>query len=296
MSEDKDTENEVEHTGKKAPPLHTQKLFRGDCLGVLSNKELVPPKSVDLIYLDPPEFNIHGRAEQVWRDDGGDVGPNHKDSLNEYLAWLCKRICACYKNLKDYGVIYLHCSPPISHKMRQALEWSNDCFVGEIVWVYKKGAGKKHDSIFCYAKNKTKEMRKWYKRNDVWEIPDVLSSERLYKTEKPIALMEKILETTTPEQKVLDPFCGGGTMLIAAEKMNCSWVGIDMSLLALEMTKNRLIECNREKVLEGYKKKRPNPDDHVTVVPMSDFKDYYFDKDGVLHKRRKFPGIILPGE
>jgi DNA modification methylase len=53
------------------------------------------------------------------------------------------------------------------------------------------------------------------------------SSERLgYPTQKPVALLERIIKTATDEGDiVLDPFCGCGTTLIAAQKLNRKWIG-----------------------------------------------------------------------
>jgi site-specific DNA-methyltransferase (adenine-specific) len=66
--------------------------------------------------------------------------------------------------------------------------------------------------------------------------------ERLgYPTQKPVALLERIiLASSNPGGLVLDPFCGCGTTIDAAEKNGRDWIGIDVTQLAISLIKNRL--------------------------------------------------------
>ena len=68
------------------------------------------------------------------------------------------------------------------------------------------------------------------------------SKERLgYPTQKPQALLERIIEASSNEgDVVLDPFCGCGTAVAAAEKLKRNWMGIDVTHLAVALMKNRL--------------------------------------------------------
>ena len=68
------------------------------------------------------------------------------------------------------------------------------------------------------------------------------SKERLgYPTQKPLALLERIIQTSSNEgDVVLDPFCGCGTAIAAAHKLNRNWIGIDITHLAVALMKNRL--------------------------------------------------------
>ena len=64
-----------------------------------------------------------------------------------------------------------------------------------------------------------------------------------YPTQKPVALLERIIETATNKGDiVLDCFCGCGTTLEAAEKLNRQWIGIDTSLIACKAMEERLKE------------------------------------------------------
>ncbi len=80
---------------------------------------------------------------------------------------------------------------------------------------------------------------------DVWtSIPPINSqaAERLgYPTQKPLALLERIIAASSnPGDVVLDPFCGCGTTVHAAEKLGRRWVGIDITHLAVSLIERRL--------------------------------------------------------
>ena len=80
---------------------------------------------------------------------------------------------------------------------------------------------------------------------DVWTDIGPINSqaaERLgYPTQKPEALLERIIAASCPDDGVvLDPFCGCGTTIAAAQKMKRRWVGIDVTYLAISLIKSRL--------------------------------------------------------
>ena len=82
---------------------------------------------------------------------------------------------------------------------------------------------------------------------DIWtDIPPIAAraAERLgYPTQKPVALLERIIESSSNEgDVVLDPFCGCGTTVAAAQKLNRRWIGIDITHLAINLIRHRLID------------------------------------------------------
>jgi len=88
------------------------------------------------------------------------------------------------------------------------------------------------------------EAKKGVPLSDVWNIPflNPKAKERTgYPTQKPILLLERIIELVTDEGDiVLDPFCGSGTTLVAAKLLNRSYIGIDVNKDAIELTQSRL--------------------------------------------------------
>ncbi len=80
---------------------------------------------------------------------------------------------------------------------------------------------------------------------DTWEdIPplNMKATERLgYPTQKPVALLERIIAASSNEgDVVLDPFCGCGTTIDAAHRLKREWIGIDVTHLAVGLIKSRL--------------------------------------------------------
>jgi len=143
----------------------------------------------------------------------------------------------------------------------------------------KKQFQRKHDNIFFFSKGvdnffKPLEIKEYYtdiygpdfkpsflgrqqgrdKRgyfrmatvDDVWDISAVftLSNEHLpYDTQKPEALLRRIIESSCPEGGLIaDFFCGSGTTLAVAEKLGRRWIGCDLGRWAIHVTRKRLLE------------------------------------------------------
>jgi site-specific DNA-methyltransferase (adenine-specific) len=80
---------------------------------------------------------------------------------------------------------------------------------------------------------------------DIWtDIKIAQKDERLfYPTQKPVALLERIIQASSNDGDiVLDPFCGCGTTIAAAEKLGRKWIGIDVTILAINLIEKRLRE------------------------------------------------------
>ncbi|MCC6947344.1 MAG: restriction endonuclease [Bradyrhizobiaceae bacterium] len=96
--------------------------------------------------------------------------------------------------------------------------------------------------------------------DDVWtDIPPINSQaqERLgYPTQKPLALLERIVKLSTKSgDVVLDPFCGCGTAIEASQKLGRNWIGIDVTVLAIDVVEKRLrrmkLKRDRDYAVEG---------------------------------------------
>ena len=191
--------------------------------------------------------------------------------LLAYLVSLTRRIAAIWRVLASTGTFYLHCDPTASHYLKLVCD-SIFCpregeFRNEIIWHYETGgrSGRdfawKHDTILRYAKSKTwtfdapavhlsrlRTRRNHMKRGiptDVWTDLSHLhhkDPERVgYPTQKPLALLERIIRASSAENSVvLDAYCGSGTTLAAAQKLGRRWIGIDLSSEAIELTRVRL--------------------------------------------------------
>ncbi len=80
------------------------------------------------------------------------------------------------------------------------------------------------------------------------------AQERLgYPTQKPEALLERIIKASSNEgDVVLDPFCGCGTAIAVAQRLNRRWIGIDITHLAISLMKNRLLDSFGAEVAKAY--------------------------------------------
>ncbi len=121
--------------------------------------------------------------------------------------------------------------------------------------------------IYWSRKGKRPHLKRYLETRKGILVQDVIldipplgptSKERMgYPTQKPVALLERIVRASSnPGDTVLDPFCGAGTTLVAAQKLGRAWIGIDESPLAIALTQNRLkrdlgLEPGRDYTLEG---------------------------------------------
>ena len=116
---------------------------------------------------------------------------------------------------------------------------------GMILWPKKKGATPNYKRYLSVAPGNAIQ-------DVIWDIRPVSSQakERVgYPTQKPLALLDRIIEASSNEgDVVLDPFCGCATALVSADSLNRQWVGIDLSALAAELVKSRL---HKEKGIFG---------------------------------------------
>ena len=197
-----------------------------------------------------------------------------------YLVMMCVRIVEMHRILKPTGSLYLHCDPTASHYLKIVLDavFGTGNFRNEIIWCYQTGGvskrwfGRKHDVIHFYTKtekyfidltrvkeSRTAEvLRRLQSGNenatrakdlerlpfDVWNIQalNAMANERTgYPTQKPIELYKRIVAASSNEgDLVLDPFCGCGTTLMAAEELNRHWIGIDLTYLAIGAVRQQI--------------------------------------------------------
>lgn len=120
-------------------------------------------------------------------------------------------------------------------------------------WAYSKENMEKFDreGRLVYAKSGMPSYKRYLDEmpgiplQDLWnDVPPISpgAQERLgYPTQKPEALLERIVQSSSNEgDVVLDPFCGCGTAVAVAQRLNRNWVGIDITHLAISLMKHRL--------------------------------------------------------
>ncbi len=115
---------------------------------------------------------------------------------------------------------------------------------------------------------------------DVWTDIDRLNQtakERLgYDTQKPVALLERIIVASSNEgDVVLDPFCGCGTAVHAAQKLGRQWIGIDITPLATDLIRRRLEDAfpGLKVPIDGW------PADYAGAAALAAMEDKYHFQD-----------------
>jgi DNA modification methylase len=118
---------------------------------------------------------------------------------------------------------------------------------------------KKHEANgrICYTKNGVAEYKRYLDESEGTAVPDVWTDlapvnsqalERLaYPTQKPEALLERVIKSSSNEgDLVADFFCGSGTTASVAEKLGRKWIATDLGKFAIHTTRKRLIQVQRE--------------------------------------------------
>ncbi len=208
---------------------------------------------------------------------------NWSKGMAEYLKMLTCRIIMMRDLLADDGLIFIHLDWHAVHYVKAIMDevFGSDNFVNEIIWNYKSGGSskkrfsRKHDNILVYSKTSkykfypqseksynrdykpyrfkgVEEFRDelgWYtmvNMKDVWQIDMVgrTSGERTgYATQKPEALLERIIKSATQEGDICaDFFAGSGTLAAAASKLGRRFIIADSGRLAAETASARLIK------------------------------------------------------
>mgnify|MGYP001853470763 FL=1 len=240
------------------------KLLYGDSLKLLKKFE---PKSVDMIFADPPYF-LSG--DGITCSGGKMVSVNkgtwdEKVVISEKHKFNRKWIRLCKEVLKDNGTIWISGTMHNIYSIGMALEEEGFKIINNITWRKLNPP----PNISCRAFVHSTETILWAKKDlknakhkfnydvmkkinggkqmkDVWETSLTKPSEKKYgkhPTQKPIELLEKIILASTDEgDLILDPFNGSGTTGIVASRLNRKYIGIEKEKEYLDLTIRRLTD------------------------------------------------------
>lgn len=238
------------------------KIYHCDNLNLLLS---MPDESVALIYGDIL-FNTKTKKK--------DYDDNKWKSASEAIAWYSPRLKEFHRILKNNGSIYIHCDENLVHYLKVEMDkiFGTDNFLRDIIWRmgwvsgYKCSANnwiRNHDNILFYSKSKNYLFNKQYRRKDkssgkiinysiedTWNCSDfdVLNSinimsfhQKVYDTQKPKPLLERIIKASSNENDmVADFFMGSGTSGVEAVKLNRSFIGCDISERAIKISMERI--------------------------------------------------------
>jgi hypothetical protein len=110
-----------------------------------------------------------------------------------------------------------------------------------------------------------------------------------YPTQKPLALLERILKLSSdPDNIVLDAFCGCGTALVAAEKLDRRWIGIDSSPTACRVMADRLRDvCHLRQGTDFFVIDLPRSEEELRRMPPFEFQNWAVVALGGVPNRKK---------
>jgi site-specific DNA-methyltransferase (adenine-specific) len=218
-------------------------------------------ESLDLVITDPPYESLekHRAVGTTTRLKKSKASSNEWFAIfpNSRFEDLFKEV---YRTLKRDTHFYLFCDQETMFVAKPIAEAVGFKFWKPLVWDKQKiGMGyhyrARYEFVLFFEKGKRK-------LNDLG-IPDVIAAPRVlngYPTEKPVAVSEVLVRQSTDEgELVADPFTGSGSVGVAALQNGRSFLGNDLSPLALETARARLIEAGgvEGKVVDGRVSREP---------------------------------------
>ncbi len=137
------------------------------------------------------------------------------------------------RSRKGHHFEYNSYSPPHGWRVRRETLEAYDK-EGKIHW----GKNRPYKKVYLHEAKGAQLQNIW---SDIHNITRTEVDKRKYPTQKPVALLQRIIElASNPGDLVLDPFCGSGTTVAAALSLGRSGVGVDISEAAIEVSRSRL--------------------------------------------------------
>lgn len=224
-------------------------LIQGDCLEVMGDMK---SGSFNLIFTSPP-YNLgnmkkggyyHGKERVLTYSD-------HSDDMDmsEYVDWQHCVLKECYRLIKTTGAIFYNHKPRIvggvyddrknliPFPLRQEIVWDRCGMVNFSGGFYAPST----ERIYIIAKEGWKPQKEYLGLGEVWRIPPDTGNK--HPAPFPKKLAERVIISASKEgDKVLDPFAGSGTTLLAAEENGRDSVGIELSEEYCGLIKQKMSE------------------------------------------------------
>jgi site-specific DNA-methyltransferase (adenine-specific) len=247
------------------PPLpQPNHIYEGDCLEVMRGW---PDACIDHCIADPPfnmskkrglgwAFSSHVTMQEAWDRFS-------KDEFFEFnVNWL-REVCrvvkpngnilvfGTYHNIYQLGFIL---RDVLDRRILNSIIWFKPNAqpnitartltesTEQIIWAVNNTPSKAKKWVFNYWE--AKELAGGRQMRNLWEFPVTPKSERLdggHPSQKPLALVERaVLVATRPEDLIVDPFGGAGTLALAAHRHGRRWLLIESSEEYTKIARQRL--------------------------------------------------------
>ena len=215
------------------------KLINGDCISELKklNKE-----SVDLIIIDPP-YLINYKTGHRKNKNHRFCKPIENDDNPVILKESFKLL---FDVLKDGGAFYCFCNSNQVDFFKSEIE-KYFKFKNILIWVKNnwtagdlKGAYAKQTEFIIYAV-KGRHILNGKRDSDVLHYNRVVGKNQLHQNQKPVDLLEYLIEKSSDENDVvLDCFMGSGSTGVACKNLNRNFIGIELDEEFYDMAVKRL--------------------------------------------------------
>jgi adenine-specific DNA-methyltransferase len=231
---------------------HTQVAYRdswkidtGSYLAMMAErlrliKNLLSPKGTLFLHCD---WHVSHLLRAI-----GDEVFGTENFLNEIVWYYYNKFQGNVKRFASNHDVVLWYRKGGSYQFHQQVEKRSEGTVKQLVrsWDKKKSAivnAKGADGKVMYRETGERTV------DDVWRIsmlqPADLTENCGFPTQKPEALLERIVQTASSEGDLIaDFFCGSGTMLSVAEKLNRRWIGCDLGRWGIHTTRKRLLSIH----------------------------------------------------
>jgi len=250
-------------------------LLKGNSMDLLSKIN----HKFDMVFADPPYFlSNDGLSIQSGKIVSVNKGKWDKSYGVEYVNEFNRKwLSLIRENMKDDATIWISGTMHNIFSVGQILNELNFKILNIITWEKLNPPpnfscryfthsteqiiwARKNEKIPHYFNYELmKQINGGKQMKDVWKLPAIAPWEKTCKkhpTQKPLSVLTRlILASTKPNAWILDPFTGSSTTGIAANLSNRRFLGIDKEEEFLEISKNRKIEIENQKIAIKYRKK-----------------------------------------
>jgi site-specific DNA-methyltransferase (adenine-specific) len=248
-------------------------IIAGDCL---SNLALIPSKSIDLIFADPPYWmQTEGELKRTngKRFDGVKETWDKFNTYKDYDTFSEKWLRECMRILKPNGSIWVIGSFQNIYRLGYIMQNIGFWILNDVIWskpnaVPNFGGTRyqnSHETLLWCSPSQQSKYTFNYKTmkhlngdkqdKSVWDVGICIGGERIkdengkkvHSTQKPEKLLYKIiLSTSKPNDVVLDPFFGTGTTGAVAKRLNRNYIGLEKEKEYIKIAKERISKTQVE--------------------------------------------------
>ena len=263
--------------------LELNTVILGNCIQELKK---LPSKSVDMVFADPP-YNLQLNNRLVRPDnttvDAVDDYWDKFESMSAYDDFCFQWLSEVRRVMKDSATVWVIGSYHNIFRVGSVLQNLGFWILNDIVWVKNnpmpnfKGtrftnahetliwASKSANAKYTFNYEAMKALNDDLQMRSDWNLPICTGSERvkdengekLHSTQKPEALLHRVILSSTHEGDViLDPFFGSGTTGAVAKKLGRNFIGIEQDKKYVDGAKKRIDAVKKDAIIETTEKKK----------------------------------------